>query len=87
LGCAAGLEHLAGVHGFPRQSVHRRGFCFVIPSHHTPPSSVSATLLKMVSLKMVAMAMGLLAMLVPGATPKNPFSGLIALSWPRRQVA
>ena len=50
--------------------------------HHTPPSSVMATLLKIVSLNMVAMATGLLARLVPGATPKNPFSGLIALSWP-----
>ena len=30
--------------------------------------------MKIVSLKMVAMATGLLAQLVPGATPKNPFS-------------
>ena len=31
---------------------------------------------------MVAIAIGLLWALVPGATPKNPFSGLIALSCP-----
>ncbi len=57
------------------------GIFFVIPSHQTPPSSVCATLVKTVSLKMDFMAIGLLLSDVPGATPKKPFSGLMALCW------
>ena len=53
-----------------------------MPSHHTPPSSVSATFVKTVSFKMVCMATGLLSIEVPGATPKKPFSGLIARKSP-----
>ena len=37
-----------------------------------------ATLVKTVFLKMHFIATGLLAWEVPGATPKNPFSGLMA---------
>lgn len=48
------------------------------PSHHTSPSSVVATLVKMTLLWSVFMAFGLLLKLVPGATPKNPLSGLMA---------
>lgn len=54
------------------------GIFLVIPSHHTPPSSVNATFVKTVSLKMDFMAIGLLLSDVPGATPKKPFSGLMA---------
>lgn len=54
-----------------------------IPSQCTPPSLVSATLVKMVFLTMVAMALGLVLAEVPGATPKNPFSGLMARRLPR----
>src|SRR6516225_6684589 len=53
-----------------------------MPSHHTPPSGVSATLVKMVFFASDFMALGLVLMLVPGATPKNPASGLIARSSP-----
>ena len=52
------------------------------PSHHTPPSLVSPTLVKTVFLAMVDMAWGLVLFEVPGATPKKPFSGLMALSFP-----
>ena len=42
------------------------------------PSSVSATLVKTLFSLSVSMAFGLDFMLVPGATPKKPASGLIA---------
>ena len=41
-----------------------------MPSHHTSPSSVSATLVKMVLARMVSMALALVSNDVPGATPK-----------------
>ena len=53
-----------------------------MPSHHTPPSGVSATLVKIVFRLSVAIALGLVFSLVPGATPKNPASGLMARSCP-----
>lgn len=53
-----------------------------MPSQYIPPSLVSATLVKMVFLCMVFMALGFVFTDVPGATPKNPFSGLIALKLP-----
>jgi hypothetical protein len=49
-----------------------------MPSHQTSPSSVSATLVKMVFSAREAMALKLVLSLVPGATPKKPASGLIA---------
>src|SRR3989442_3144701 len=49
-----------------------------MPSHHTPPSGVRATLVKMVLRASVAIAFGLVFTEVPGATPKKPASGLIA---------
>ena len=49
-----------------------------MPSHHTPPSGVSATLVKIVFFASAAIALGLVTLLVPGATPKKPASGLIA---------
>src|SRR6516162_909940 len=79
LGCAAGSGEL-GVQSRPCQSVRCAGGCSVRPSHHTSPSSVSATLVKMLLAVKVAAP-------VPGATPKNPASGLIAYSrpsWPNR---
>ena len=51
-----------------------------MPSHQTPPSSVRATLVKIVSLKMEAMALGFVFSEVPGATPKNPYSEKIHFS-------
>ena len=54
----------------------------VIPSHQTSPSSVSAMLVKMQFLLIVCIALGLDCAFVPGATPKNPASGLMARSVP-----
>src|SRR5271168_4988701 len=85
LGCAALAPvslAICGVHFFPCQSSHTAGGVSVMPSHHTPPSGVSATLVKMVFFAKVAMALGLVFLLVPGATPKNPDSGLMARSAP-----
>src|ERR1700678_1988195 len=82
-GCAAvrpAALPISGVHFSPRQSSHSAGGCSVIPSHHTPPSGVSATFVKFVFLLRVPIAAGLVFALVPAATPKNPASGLIALS-------
>src|SRR5580658_4965023 len=69
---------MAGVQRLPCQSRHSAGGSSVMPSHHTPPSGVSATLVKMVLRESVAMAFGLVLMEVPGATPKKPASGLMA---------
>src|SRR3984893_18519929 len=74
-GCAAFLPvsfPIAGVHLLPCQSRHSGGGVSVMPSHHTPPSGVSATLVKIVFFASVAIALGLVLALVPGATPKNP---------------
>src|SRR5947209_12446067 len=57
-----------------------------MPSHHTSPSSVSATLVKMVLALIEAIAFALDCSLVPGATPKKPASGLIALSLPSAPI-
>src|SRR4051795_2635158 len=73
---------LSGVHFLPCQSRHSAGGLSVIPSHQTPPSGVSATLVKMVFLDSVAIAFGFVLAEVPGATPKNPVSGLMACSRP-----
>src|SRR5262249_39798095 len=80
-GCAAFAPvflAISGVHGFPCQSMHSAGGSSVMPSHHTPPSGVSATLVKIVFLDNAAIAFGFVLTDVPGATPKNPASGLIA---------
>ena len=53
-----------------------------MPSHQTPPSGVSATLVKIVFFASVAIAFGLVLAEVPGATPKKPASGLMARSRP-----
>src|SRR5580658_395347 len=93
LGCAAFAPvcvAISGVHFSPRQSSIERpapaGGSSVIPSHHTPSGtplrSVSATLVKIVLRLSAAMALGLVFALVPGATPKNPVSGLMARNWP-----
>src|SRR3954469_12866868 len=76
-GWAAGVS-TSGFHGLPFQSVARAGGASVMPSHHTSPSSVSAVLVKMQLPQRVSMALALVSQPVPGATPKNPASGLIA---------
>src|SRR5262245_51469307 len=80
-GCAAFRPDL-GVHGWPCQSMSSAGGSGVIPSHHTSPSGVRATLVKIVLDLIVAIAWGFDFSEVPGATPKNPASGLIACSRP-----
>src|SRR5579863_4342273 len=80
-GCAALAPvsfAISGVHFWPFQSRHSAGGSSVIPSHQTPPSGVSATLVKMEFLARVAMALRFVLTDVPGATPKNPASGLMA---------
>src|SRR5207237_9812447 len=77
LGWAAGVED-SGVQSWRFQSVRWDGFSSVIPSHQTSPSSVRAVLVKMQLPSRWRMAWGLVLMLVPGATPKNPASGLMA---------
>ena len=49
-----------------------------MPSHQIVRSSRSATLVKIVLARHESIALGLVVMLVPGATPKKPASGLIA---------
>src|SRR5215207_11428349 len=75
-GWAAGSGD-AGVQSRPLQSIRWAGGS-PMPSHHTSPSSVSATLVKMQLAASVAIAFGFDLPEVPGATPKNPASGLIA---------
>src|SRR5919197_789834 len=53
-----------------------------MPSHQMSPSSVRAQFVKTEHRRTVAIAFGLVFSLVPGATPKNPASGLIAWSRP-----
>src|SRR5271166_5925575 len=50
---------IRGVHSLPCQSTALAGGVSVMPSHQTPPSGVSATLVKMEFFASVAMAMGL----------------------------
>src|SRR5579863_2895424 len=81
LGCAAGVPD-CGVQSLPRQSIRCSGGVGVMPSHQTSPSSVRAVLVKIVFDSVILSAFGLVAWLVPGATPKKPASGLIAYRRP-----
>jgi hypothetical protein len=74
----AAVRPLPGVQSWPVQSTRCAGGASVMPSHHTSPSSVIATLVKMVLARIEAIAFGLDCTFVPGATPKKPDSGLIA---------
>src|SRR5436190_1519958 len=68
-GCAAGV-FAAGVHALPRQSVRSGGGSPSLPSHHTSPSFVMATFVKIASRSRHAIAFGFVFLFVPGATPK-----------------
>src|SRR5208283_6011205 len=71
LGCAALAPvclAISGVQRLPCQSRHSAGGSSVMPSHHTPPSGISATLVKMVFRASAAIALGLVFIDVPGAT-------------------
>src|SRR6476469_670691 len=76
-GCAAGVSD-AGDQSLRFQSVRCAGGAPSMPSHQTSPSSVSATFVNTVFASSECIAFGLVSMFVPGATPKNPYSGLIA---------
>ena len=76
-GCADGVP-LCGVQSLPCQSVSFAGGSSVISSHQTSPSGVSAQLVKNAFSVKLNIAFGFDFMLVPGATPKKPASGLIA---------
>src|SRR3712207_15148 len=65
---------ISGVQRRPFQSRHSAGGSSVMPSHHTPPSGVKPTLVKMVLRAMVFITFGLVITDVPGATPKKPAS-------------
>ena len=77
LGWAAVVPE-SGVHSFPFQSVSWAGSSFVISSHQTSPSGVSAQLVNNAFSVRESIAFGFDFMLVPGATPKKPASGLMA---------
>mmetsp|Transcript_37718 Transcript_37718/g.98788 ORF Transcript_37718/g.98788 Transcript_37718/m.98788 type:complete len:206 (-) Transcript_37718:993-1610(-) len=62
----------------PFQSVTPHAGTSSMPSQYTSPSSVTPTLVKSELDANVAIALGLVFIDVPGATPKNPFSGLTA---------
>jgi len=76
-GCAA-FRPDSGVHGRRNQSINLAGTSSVIPSHQTSPSIVIAQFVKMESRVTLSMAFAFDFMLVPGATPKKPNSGLMA---------
>ena len=70
---------LSGVQSSCFQLVRCAGGSLVMPSHHTSPSSVSATLVKTeCPLSTARMALGFVCQPVPGATPKRPASGFWA---------
>src|SRR2546422_1980927 len=74
-GCAAFAPvslAISGVHLLPCQSRHSAGGSSVMPSHQTPPSAVSGTLVKIEFFDSAIIALGLVLADVPGATPKNP---------------
>src|SRR6185436_12467934 len=76
-GCAA-TRPQPGIHSLPCQSVSRAGGDLVMSSHHTSPSGVIATLVKMTFARSIFIAFGFVASDVPGATPNRPASGLMA---------
>src|SRR3954451_6937037 len=77
---------LSGVHGSPFQLVAWAGG-FSMPSHQMSPPSVSATLVNTELPRLIVrMALGLVCSLVPGATPKKPYSGLTAHSRPSSPI-
>src|ERR1035438_6165092 len=80
LGCAAGVPRSFD-QSWPFQSMSPTGGS-PMPSHQMSPSAVRAVLVNMVLASIESIAFGLVCMLVPGATPKNPASGLMAWSRP-----
>src|SRR5947199_2672903 len=75
-GCAAGPFDES--HSSPFQFVSPAGASLPIPSHHGSRSAVMATLVNRVFFRSAPITFGFVSIPVPGATPKNPASGLIA---------
>ena|SRR5437868_6337264 len=81
LGCAA-FRPDVGVQGRRSQSINCAGRFSLMPSHQMSPSGVMAQLVKIELRIAVIIALRFDFMFVPGATPKNPYSGLMAYSRP-----
>src|SRR6266481_2388955 len=75
-GCAA--TPFEGSHFSPRQVINPAGGSPPIPSHHGSFSAVRPVFVKIVSWVRACITLGFVLRPVPGATPKNPASGLIA---------
>src|SRR3569832_1973601 len=72
---------ISGVQSCRCQSIRCAGGSLGMPSHQTSPSSVSATLVKMVLAFRQAMQFGLVSWLVPGATLLLLVFGLFVFWW------
>src|SRR6266702_2047206 len=83
-GCAAAPFELS--HFSPFQLINPGGGPSPIPSHQGSRSAVIATLVKSVFLRSAFITFGLVFIPVPGATPKNPASGLIACRYPSAPI-
>src|SRR5882724_11353932 len=79
-GCAAGP--FAGSQFLPCQSSNPAGGGISLPSHHGSPPGVIATFVKIEFSRNATSTFGFVFTPVPGATPKNPASGLIACKYP-----
>src|SRR6267142_1335907 len=75
-GCAA--TPFEGSHFSPRHVISPAGGSPPMPSHHGSFSAVTPVFVKIVLDFSASITFGLVFLLVPGATPKNPDSGLIA---------
>ena len=87
LGCAALAPvalAISGVQRLPCQSRHSAGGSSVMPSHQTPPSGVKRDVGEDGVLRQRRHGVGIGLHRVPGATPKNPASGLMARRLPVR---
>src|SRR5579862_563975 len=80
LACAAGP--LDGAHARPCQSSMPEGTASLMPSHHGSRCGVIATFVKIVFFLSAIITFGFVFSFVPGATPKNPASGLMACKYP-----
>src|SRR6516164_1111134 len=80
LGCAA--APFEGFHFSPRHVINPSGASVPMPSHHGSRARVSPVFVKIVLCFSAVITLGLVFIPVPGATPKNPASGLIARKYP-----
>src|SRR5260221_7463002 len=83
-GCAA--TPFEGSHFSPRHVINPAGGSLPIPSHHGSFSGVSPVFVKIVLAFSASITFGFVFCPVPGATPKNPASGLIACRQPSAPI-